>query len=155
MKADLHAIAGPDAEGTILDAPPLIPAGSYRVRVLDWSTCRMFGRQPKVLIRCQVCDLGNHFGVQLFRYYNARRVGRLGRNGTFSAGWSSDLVREHARLVGWPVRCDRLTLSRYKKLVLLAEVVTVEKTRSQEALPTCTQYSVIRRFLRVEAGVVT
>lgn len=152
MKPNLQVVPSLPVDGAVLDTPPLIPPNTYRVRVIDWATCRMFGRQPKLVLRCEVCDFGKHLGVRLCRYYNVRRVGRLGRRGNFSVGWSSDLVREYARLVGMPARRDRIALSRYCKLLLLAEVETVEQSARQEPLPACAQYSVIRRFLRVEAG---
>lgn len=112
----------------------------------------MFGRQGKLALHFAIVDMGDYFGVPLERWYNCRIKGTTGRNGRFSVGWASDLVREYAALVGMPARNDRIALMRYEPLVLTAEVETVETTRAQEKLPVELHYSVIRKLVAVEIG---
>jgi hypothetical protein len=138
--------------GEIEHVPALVPPGRYSVRFLHWSTHMMFGRQGKLAMHFAIMDQGEHFGVRLIRWYNCRVKGIVGRNGRFSVGWGSDLAREYGRLVGMASRADRIALTKYSPLLLVAEVETVETTRLQERLPVEMQYSVIRRLIAIEAG---
>lgn len=141
-------------DGEIEHVPALVPRGTYRVRFLYWSTHLMFGKQGKLAMHFAIMDLGEFFGVELVRWHNCRVKGATGRYGRFAVGWGSDLVREFARIVGMPMRPDRIALTRYEPLLLVAEVETVEMTRMQEKLPASLRYSVIRRLVGVEAGKV-
>jgi hypothetical protein len=140
--------------GEIENIPPLVREGIYTVKFMHWWTGILFGRRPKLAIVFRICDQGDYFGIELRRWYNVKPKGKLGRNGEFKAGWSSDLVREYANLVGMPRRNDRIALTRYTGLLINAEVKTVRETREQQALPEALQYSVIKRLVSIEAGKV-
>ncbi|WP_152669953.1 hypothetical protein [Lysobacter capsici] len=138
-------------EGTIDGAPPLIPPGEYRLKFETWATVMMFGRSPKLVLTFKVIDFGAHFETKLKRWYNVRRLrGKAGKHGQFSAGWSSDVVREYGRLIGLPQRTDRIAISAYGGRVIVGKVGTVNKDRTQQALPTGLEYSVIQTLLRTE-----
>lgn len=148
--ARLYVVAS--NEGEIDGAPPLLPPGEYRLKFEGWSTVMLFGRSPKLVMHFTVCDFGEHFKAGLSRWYNLRRIkGKAGKNGQFIVGWSSDLVRDYARLVGMPHRADRIALSKLKDLLVIGRVETVTKDRSQRPLPDGMHYSVIRELLRAEA----
>jgi hypothetical protein len=143
-----------DGEG-VIDVPcAIVPPGIYRVAFKHWFTAAMFGRAKKLALVFRIVDYGQHFDVELRRWYNIQRfIGPPGRNGGFKAGACSDLVREFAALCGFMGRRDRIPLSTYSKLVLVAEVGTVTSDSRQRELAAGAQYSVIQRLVRVEAGV--
>jgi hypothetical protein len=140
------------SDGEIELVPSLVPQGRYRVKFSHWSTGIMFGRQGKLALHFTICDQGDYFGNPVVRYYNVRIKGKTGRNGRFSAGWGSDLLREYVSLVGMATRNDRIALSKYAPLLLVAEVGTVDTSRAQEKLQPALHYSVIRKLVAVEAG---
>lgn len=130
--------------------PALVPPGEYRLRFETWSTVMLFGRQPKVVLKFRICDLGPHFELGLTRWYNATKLkGKVGRHGRFSVGWSSDLIRDYAKLVCMPNRVDRINLDALRKLLIVGRVETVVKDRSQGALPESCQYSVVRAIVGI------
>lgn len=138
-------------EGAISGFQPLIPPGEYKLMFETWATVLLFGRSPKVVLTFKVIDFGEHFETRLKRWYNARKLtGKIGKHGQFSAGFSSDLVREYGRLIGLPSRTDRIALSRYNGHVVTGLVGTVNKDRTQKPLPAGLEYSVIQALLRVE-----
>jgi len=139
--------------GQIENARVLIPAGRYQLQLSHWWTGVLFGRRPKLALIFKVVDFGEHFGVLLERWYNVTLPRHLatGRNGSFKAGWSSDLVREYVSLIGIVKRNDRIALSKYADAIVNAEIVTVSSTSKQEPLPEALHYSVIRKLLSVEA----
>jgi len=130
-------------DGEIEDAPALVPPGEYQVRLRNWWTGMLFGgKAAKLVLNLEIVEFGEHLGKRLQRWYNVRRlVGKPGPNGGFKAGWSSDLVREYATLISLAPnqRNDRIALSRYKPLVLVADVVTVEEDAKQNKLPPALQ----------------
>jgi hypothetical protein len=138
--------------GEIKVIPALVPPGTYRLRFLGWSTHILFGRAQKVALHFAVMDFGEHFGTRVLRWYNASVKQPTGQVGRFKAGWTSDLLREYACLVGMPSRSDRIALTRYEPLLLVGQIETVDSTSRQEKLPPELQYSVVRKLLRVEAG---
>jgi hypothetical protein len=140
------------ANGEIVSIPALVPPGLYEVRMTHWFTRMLFGRRGKLGLCFRVCGLGEHHGVELVRWYNVRPRGTLGRSGAFQAGWGSHLLREYITLVGAAKRNDRIALTKYSKLVLIAEVKTVTSDREQNDLPAGLHYSVISKLVRVEAG---
>jgi hypothetical protein len=139
-------------DGEIKQIPALVPEGIYRLRFLGWSTHILFQRAHKVALHFAVMDMGEHFGKRVLRWYNATVKAPIGQNGRFKVGWSSDLLREYATLVGMPSRADRIALTRYEPLLLLGKIETVDSTSRQEKLPLELQYSVVRKLVGVEAG---
>ena len=139
--------AAGDIEGGV---PPLVPPGQYQLALENWSTVMLFGRAPKLVLQFKICDFGPHFELKLPRWYNVKKLkGKVGRNGRFTVGWSSDLVRDYARLIGMPARMDRINLDALRGLVAIGMVETVTRDRSQSVLPACCQYSVVRAMVGI------
>ena len=143
-----------DAEGEIEQIPALVPPGVYRVMFSHWWTGVLFGRSQKLALVFKIADFGDHFETEVRRWYNVKLRGRSGRNGRFSTGWGSDLLREYATIVGKRKRRDRIALTAYGEMIVLAEIATVDSNRLQEKLPEELHYSVIRRLIRAEEGKV-
>jgi hypothetical protein len=126
-------------------APPLVPEGNYSLRFDTWSTCLMWGRQPKVVLSFTVTDYGPHFGTRLQRWYNVTRViGKPGPKGRFKAGFSSDLLRELAACCRPASRPDRVALTAYADRLVIGQVETVKRDSRQRAIPEVLWRSVIR-----------
>lgn len=140
------------AEGEIDYIPALVPPGIYSLKFTHWWTGIMFGRSQKLALCFKTVDFGENFDTEVRRWYNVKVRGRTGRNGQFSAGWGSDLLREYVAIIGTRKRNDRIALNAYSGLIVRAEVGTVNSTRTQEKLPIDLQYSVIRKLVGVEAG---
>jgi len=117
------------------------------MKLLDWQTMKYLARAPKVVLRLAVCEPGPYFELVIERWYNARSlVGKPRRRGQFVAGWSSDLYREYAAIVGKPSRCDRLAISSLSDKLLIGTVDTVKCDRTQQPLHHSLHYSVVRQL---------
>lgn len=133
------------AAGIIEGVRPLIPPGDYQLAFVGHHTM-IFCRAPKVALRFRVIDQGPHFGTELERFYNVRRlVGKQGKNGKFKIGASSDLLLEFCRCAPDRVaRLDRLPITALKQHIVIGEVHTVDRNRNQVELPEPLRYSVIK-----------
>jgi len=131
---------------------PLVPDGAYQLAYIDHRTM-LFRKAAKVVIRFRVVDQGPYFGMVLERFYNADRlIGKVGKNGRFKIGPSTDLYREFCSVAaGRVTRLDRLPLTAMKNWIIRAEVHTVGQSWRQEEIPEGAKYSVIRKLLGVEA----
>ena len=92
--------------------------------------------------------MGEYFHTQLARYYH---VNSISKNGTFNAGWHSDLVREYVRVLGErPNHRDRIPITRYRGRYILGPAYTVMKDRRQRELLEPAYYSVIDKLLKIK-----
>ena len=132
----------------------LVPAGVYNVAFVTWSTALMFGKAKKLGLTFRITDFGDYFGKDVMRWYNIRRfIGAVGPHGRFKATKGSDFIADYVRLVGMPTRTDRASLSKYEKILIRAQIVTVQKNFVQSDISEPLQYSVVRRLIAVEAGI--
>lgn len=130
------------------ERPALVPPGTYDVSFCGFSTFILFGRASKLNVQFKILTTGEHFEKRISRYYNvARLIGRPGPNGRFKCGFSSDFLREYAKLFPVPNRLDRIPMSSYEKHIFIAKVRTVEKGSQQEAIPDSLRYSVISELI--------
>lgn len=130
-------------------APILLPKGDYQLGLQHWSTYKAFGRQPKLVLWFKVLDMGQHFEAMVPRYFNVKRlIGKPGRSGRFAAAYSSDFVRDYARVMGSRQRLDRFDLNGLRSLVVVGHVDTVTRGHDQGDLADGLRYSVVRRLLR-------
>jgi hypothetical protein len=130
---------------------PLVPPGEYQLSFEYFETAVMFGRAPKLILRFKVVSLGQHFQVQLARFFNVKKLlERPKRSGRFLVGRMSSFTREYARLFPLPGRLDRMPMSRFENHVLIGRVRTVETGGDQKRLPAGLEYSVIDELLRIE-----
>lgn len=141
-----------DSGYTAIDGerPALVPPGTYDVSYCGFSTFILFGRAAKLNLQFKIVTMGEHFEKRLQRYYNVSRlIGRPGQNGRFKVGFSSDFLRDYARLFPVPTRLDRIPMSSFEKHIFIAKVRTVEKGSTQEAIPDALRYSVISELIGI------
>lgn len=133
------------------ERPSLVPPGSYDVSYVGFSTFILFGRASKLNVQFKILTMGEHFEKRISRYYNITRlIGRPGINGRFKVGFSSDFLREYARLFPVPTRLDRIPMSAFEKHIFTAKVRTVEKGSQQEEIPAALRYSVISELIGIK-----
>jgi hypothetical protein len=132
---------------------PLVPDGRYDLGFIEFSTRLMNGRNPKLHLRFGITEIGDHFGVELTKYYGVNRaIGSIGINGGFQAGQKSNFLREFLTL--FPdqqiLRLDRIPMSCFKGVIVRGEVVSVTHGSDQRKIPKQLQYSVINRLIKVK-----
>jgi hypothetical protein len=134
------------------DRPPLIVPGLYDFRFDYYETKVLYGRAPKLVLWFTVISFGDYFDrIRLPRYYNLTKlIGRAQRFGRFKPGFKSDFLREYATLFQMPQRPDRIPMSVFEKVIVVAKVRTVTTGSKQEAIPTALQYSVIGQLVGVK-----
>jgi len=136
------------------DLPPKIPPGEYAVQMKRFKTAMMFGgKAPKLVIDFVIVEQGEYFGLVLPKYYNVKRlIGRPQEGGRFKVGATGDFARDYFRLfyVG-DRRLDRLPMSLWEGVTLLAKVSTVKRARDGD-IPEALQYSKIERLIKVLEG---
>jgi len=113
----------------------------------------MFGKAKKLGLAFSITDFGEHFQKRVWRWYNILRfIGPTGVHGRFKAAKGSDFISDYVRLIGMPTRTDRASLSKYERILVKAEIVTVKGNSVQAEIQEALRYSVIRRLVSVEAG---
>jgi len=133
------------------ERPALVPPGVYDVGFCGFSTFILFGRASKLNLQFKILTMGEHFEQRVSRYYNiARLIGRPGVNGRFKVGFSSDFLRDYARLFPVPSRLDRIPMSNFERHIFTARVRTVEKGSQQESIPDGLRYSVISELIGIK-----
>lgn len=144
----------PDEAGEVADDYPLVPPGEYSVCYIDHRTVIAF-KQAKVYVRFRVAD-GPYIGVKLFRAYRVKAlVGKPRRNGRFVVRRTHELYRQFVAVTAVRERADRIALTRLRNCVLRVTVRTVTQDSQQRDLGPSAQYSVVDRFLVIEAGSPT
>ena len=126
---------------------PLIPAGIYSFKLLNWETRVMFaGKASKVVLKFVVSD-GEYAGAVLKAYYNVKRIkNKPKKKGGFIVGKKSNFAREFFTLMEKAgvstsgMRLDRLPVSYLEQVE--GKVRTV-KEASKKPIPKALQYSVI------------
>ncbi len=127
-----------------------IPPGEYKLAYCDYRTAMAFG-QDRVVVRFKVIEPAKHFGHELERWYRVKRIrSKPKKYGRFDVGRRSDLYREWTQLFGEPLRGDRISYSKLKHHVVIANVRTVVLDKEQKELSEEMQYSVIDELVRLE-----
>ena len=133
------------------ERPSLVPPGTYDVSFCGFSTFVLFGRASKLNVQFKIMTMGEHFEKRVSRYYNVTRlIGRPGPNGRFKVGFTSDFLRDYARLFPVPNRLDRIPMSSFERHIFAAKVRTVDKGAQQEAIPDALRYSVIAELIGIK-----
>lgn len=133
-----------EAADGVLDRPqrPLLTPGQYPAAFETWSTYRMFGRAPKLVLRFVLMDAPGQPRVE--RFYNVKSlIGPARKRGRFKAGANSDFVKDYFRLAGRGARPDRFALSRLHGRVFIVTLHTVRRDTKQRDIPEALRYSVI------------
>ena len=135
-----------------LDDLPLIPEGEYRLKLVEHETSICFGpRSPRLVLTFTVCDMGQHFGTRLQRFYNVARLkSKAGKKGQFVAKLHGDLMIEICTLLNRKVRPDRVPLEPLYNSVLVGRIQTVKHNSQQKDLPEVLHYSKVAALLKVE-----
>ena len=135
------------------DLPPKMPPGEYAVQMKKFKTAMMFGKASKLIIDFVIVEQCDYFGLVLPKYYNVKRlIGRPQEGGRFKVGPTGDFARDYFRLfdIG-DRRLDRLPMSLWEGVTLLAKVSTVKRARDGD-IPEALQYSKIERLIKVLEG---
>jgi hypothetical protein len=135
------------------EQPPLVAPGDYQVAFVDWWTGFLFFKAPKLGLTFQIVTPGSYFGAKVTRWYNVRKlIGRYGKRGRFQVGRRSEFLADYARFIGMPSRTDRVSVTHFASLILLAKIETVTVNHKQKQIADPLRYSVIRELIRVEVG---
>jgi len=134
--------------GKVIGYHPLIPEGEYLVRFMYYETGQSWNSK-KVRLQFAVAD-GEYAGTPLTRYYNALDLEPpTGRNGKFSVGDRSHLVKEFRSLLSDASAIGEIDLNLYRDRLVRAKVGTTSQTGLGEELDKPNQYSVIRKLLEI------
>jgi len=134
--------------GKVIGYHPLIPEGEYLVRFMYYETGQSWNSK-KVILHFAVA-VGEYGGTPLTRYYNALDLEPpIGRNGQFSAGGQSHIVKEFRSLLSDASAIDEIDLNLYRGRLIKARVDTTSRTGLGEELDQPNQYSVIRKLLEI------
>jgi len=121
--------------------------------MLDYfQTAMMFkAKQPKLILTFTIVEFGEHHGKRIRCFFNVQRViGKPQKGGRFQVTRKQDFYREYQLLFNRTnnARLDRLPMSEFHGVTILAQVETVKRARGVELVGGA-QYSVIRRLLKV------
>ena len=132
-----------------MDLPPLVEPGTYSLVFVRHHTAVLFGNAPKIALRFRIVDQGTHYGTELERWYNVKRlIGKAGNGGRFQVTARSDFVLEYLTLFTEQVkRLDRISMRPFKHCMIKGRIDTVKQNSKQRKLPDLLQYSVIRELL--------
>ncbi len=129
------------------DKPILVPDGQYSVSYVQHATWLFKGRHPKIVLTFAIQDFGEHHLKLVHAYYNASKLqGKPKKGGHFSAGWNSDFMFDYSTCFETPTRKDRISMCRFKGVLVKAKTRTVTHNRDQRKYPEGMQYSVIDRL---------
>jgi hypothetical protein len=144
--SNISTFPAPDSHSRIEDSHYLIEPGEYEVMYEFYKTSMSFNR-PNMTAWFSVASPGTAFGLYLPRHYNLEWVKK---GGQFKARPHSECVRDFIAVTGETVkRTDRIPLdTRYKGIIIVAEVRTVTKDSKGRKLPELARYSVIDRLIR-------
>ena len=132
--------------------PPLLPDGIYEARYLGHATAYVFST-PKVFLRFEIIQPGDHFGAKLFAAYRVKAlVGKAGPNGRLKVSRGGELLRMLSRVFEIKTRPDRISLVDLRACVLRVQVRTVTQDYRQRELPTWRRYSKVSDVIEKETG---
>ena len=131
----------------------LIPEGEYIVTYATHHSWIYRGIQPKVTVNFEIIDHTEFFGVQLPRYYNAKRLlSEPEELGHVEVGKFSDCAYDYAELFNERLEISQVTFEEYAGLQILAEVTTVKKRHGGKKRPKCMEQSKVARLIRLVDG---
>lgn len=134
---------GPPDDTRNDDELVLVPEGEYEMTYVRHCINNIFKRWYCVIV-FQITTFGEHFGKQLPRYYNCRRIGPR----SVTAGPKSDLYREFYVAANRRPQKRRIPISEFKDRRLIGRVQTVRSDRDQDTLPDALRYSKVAKILR-------
>ena len=142
----------PPIEVLLKDPEPLIPEGTYHLKIKTWQTRLMFARCEKLHITFEIID-GEYAGVNIPYYCNVKQfLGKPRFKGRFVVGKKSKLAREFflimqlLKIDTTQMRLDRIPLTKLNAIT--AKVRTV-KVVDKKQLPLAVRYSVIEEITGV------
>lgn len=143
------AVVG-DADDIAIDfasRPPLVPDRQYNAVFVKHETAMVFNT-GKVFVWFRLVDVGEQFGVELYRVYRVSRLlSRPGAGGRFKLKPSGDMFATLCRLLDVRARPDRISLRGLRGRVWRVRSRTVRTDNRQRVLPEWMRYSVIDDIL--------
>ena len=134
--------------GKVIGYHPHVPDGTYIVKYCGYETGQSWNSK-KVIVNFGIVE-GDHAGIPLIRYYNAKRlVDPVGADGDFDVGDRSYLVKEYRSLFPDIQSTSEIDLNRYRDKFIRVKVATIKKTGTHEELDESNQYSIIRKLLEI------
>ncbi len=143
-KATIHSLYPVESP---TDKPILVQDSLYKVSFNYHTTWLFNGKHPKIVLTFSIQDFGEfHLGT-LKAYYNASRLkGKPKKGGQFAVGWKSDFMFDYSSCFGTPPRNDRISMCRFRNVLIEARTRTVTHNRKQREYPVGMRYSVIDRL---------
>ena len=131
---------------------PRVAPRLYDLKFEYFETKMMMGVQPKIVVWFSICGFGEHHGIMLPRYYNARQLkGNPRRGGDFVMGKWGDFLTEYQNLFHIaPKRKDRISWLPYREHIIVGRVVDVKKDYKQRPLSKYRRWSKIGELLKVK-----
>lgn len=132
-----------------VEGTPLIPAGEYMLAYVEHFTQKAKGT-GKITISFSVTK-GDFSGAILPAYYRVKLTGPPGKFGPFSASKQGEYYEQMCDLIPELIggRTDRISPQRLKGKTVLGEVVTVTTKWNGQQRKEHTQYSKVKRLIRL------
>lgn len=133
----------------LVDSAPLVPEGEYKIAYVEHTTQKAKGT-GKLNINFSIKE-GEYSGVILPFYYRVTLTGPPGKSGSFKASAQGEYFEQMCDLIPALItgRTDRISPQRLKGETVLAEVVTVTTKWSGEQRKEHTQYSKVKKLIRL------
>jgi hypothetical protein len=133
----------------VVESAPLVPEGEYKLAYVEHFTQKVRGN-GKLQINFSITQ-GDFSGEILPAYYRVKLTGPPGKHGPFNASKQGEYYEQMCDLFPELIdgRSDRISPQRLKGKVVLCEVVTVKKKWSGDERKAHTQYSKIKRMIKL------
>ena len=132
------------------DKPILIPDGEYRASYVRHQTWLFRGQYPKLIITFAIQDFGEFYLKHICAFYNVKKLtGKPKIDGHFSLGWRSSFMFDYSTCFGTPPRKDRISMCRFKNVLVDIKTRIVARNREQREYPEGMRYSVVDHIIGV------
>ena len=133
----------------VVESAPLVPAGEYKLAYVEHLTLKVKGT-GKLQINFSVTE-GGFAGEILPAYYVVKLTSSPRKFGSFNASKQGEYYDQMCDLFPDLIngRTDRISPQRLKGKVVLCEVVTVTKKWNGDERKVHTQYSKVKRMIKL------
>lgn len=143
------AVASNEGDECSVESAPLVPIAKYKLTYFEHFTQQAKGT-GKLNISMSITE-GGFSGLILPAYYRVKLKGPPGKFGAFCASKQGEYYEQMCDLFPELIngRTDRISPQRLKGKVVLCEVVTVTKKWDGKERKAHTQYSKIKRMIKL------